>query len=133
MSRSRRRRGWLSLRSSTADVDAWLALRSLPPVTYQRLRDVAIPPLNECIRPGELYRVVTGGKPRWALFACPCGCLSVVTLSLQRVHHPHWAIRETEARRPSIRPSVWRDVGCLSHFLVEDGRVYWVSDIDSQS
>jgi len=76
----------------------------------------------------QFYCVTNADKPKWALFRCPCGCDSVVTLSLQPVHQTHWRLARTHAGRPTLYPSVWRDTGCLSHFWLRDGRISWCFD-----
>lgn len=102
-----------------------------PPVIYPSITSVNKAPRNEDVAPGALYFVVNGNKPKWTLFKCPCGCGKVVTLSLQRVHRPHWRLTRTDAARPTLYPSVWRDKGCMSHFWIRDGRVYWCKDTGS--
>lgn len=78
------------------------------------------------------YVVARNGSGMWALFRCPCGCNEVVTLSLQNAHHPHWTLEMNSSGRPTLYPSIWRDVGCFSHFWVRDGRVHWVPDTGSK-
>jgi len=102
-----------------------------PPVTFPSITSVDKPPRNDDVASGALYFVANGNKPKWSLFKCPCGCGSVVTLSLQHVHHPHWQFSLTHAARPTLYPSVWRDKGCMSHFWIRDGRVYWCADTGS--
>jgi hypothetical protein len=113
------------------DFESWIERQPKPPVRFDRIQDVDSPPTNDAIKETHFYVVSRQGKHRWALFSCPCGCKSVVTLSLQRVHHPHWRVRRSTERRPTLRPSVWRDVGCMSHFFVHDGRIYWCGDTGS--
>lgn len=131
MSRFKALFNWLGFESAEADFDAWVARQPPPPVTYHEINDVASPPPNESVRPGVFIRVMRNDQPKWALFLCPCGCRSVVTLSLQFAHRPHWTVSESKKHRPSMRPSVWRDIGCMSHFWVEDGRIYWCGDTGS--
>lgn len=102
--------------------------RSLPPVYFACTTSVQKPPRNEEIEERTLYYVASSGKPKWSLFQCPCGCGSVVTLSLQTVHMPHWRLTKSVSGYPTLHPSVWRDKGCSSHFWVRDGRVFWCSD-----
>lgn len=120
---------WLRLRSS--DLDTWLSREPLPPLHFTEITDVASPPPEDVVAPGVFYRVLRDDKPKWALFHCPCGCRSVITLSLQCAHRPHWIVRSNKNGRPCLRPSVWRDIGCLSHFIVEDGRIYWCGETGS--
>lgn len=102
--------------------------RPLPPVTYPAVEIVEHPPRNNEITPGTVTIVAPARKPKWSMFLCPCGCRSVITLPLQPAKRPHWAFRKSKAGRPILHPSIWRDVGCLSHFFLEDGRVYWCRD-----
>jgi hypothetical protein len=122
---------WLGLGSAETDFEAWITRQPVPAITFPDIRDVASPPPNEAVQPGVFYRVVRNDQSKWALFLCPCGCRSVITLSLQLAHRPRWTVHASKERRPSMRPSVWRDIGCLSHFWIEDGRVYWCSDTGS--
>ena len=119
---------WLGFRSTDTDFDGWIARQPLPKVTFPKIIDVASPPPNESVQPDVFYRIMRGEQPKWTMFLCPCGCRSVITLSLQFAHRPHWTVGASKKRRPSLRPSVWRDIGCLSHFIVEDGRIYWCGD-----
>jgi hypothetical protein len=107
------------------EVVDWLKRQPLPDVTFAKIQVVEAPPTNDLIHAGEFFRVVRNGQDKWALFLCPCGCSQVITLSLQRVHKPRWGVTAGEEGRPSLWPSIWRDVGCLSHFWIDHGRVYW--------
>ena len=106
-------------------------VESKPPIIFPSITFVDKPPRNQDVAAGQFYYVVNGSKPKWSLFLCPCGCGSVVTLTLQTVHRPHWCLSHTHANRPTVYPSVWRDKGCMSHFLLRDGRVYWCLDTGS--
>lgn len=105
-----------------------LRRRVLPPITYPTLNIVQHPPQNSEITAGTVTIVAPERKPRWSMFLCPCGCKSVITLSLQAAKRPHWTFRKNKSGRPTLNPSIWRDVGCLSHFFLEDGRIYWCND-----
>lgn len=102
--------------------------RPLPTITYPTLKFVQQPPRNDEIAPKTLTIVAPGGKSKWAMFRCPCDCKSVITLPLQATKRPHWTCGKSKAGRPTLYPSIWRDVGCLSHFILEDGRIYWCGD-----
>lgn len=128
MSRFKMPFSWLGSGSNETDFETWIARQPLPAITFPEVRDVASPPSDETVQSGVFYRVMRDDKPKWALFACPCGCNAVITLSLQLAHRPHWNVRTGKGHRPSVRPSVWRDIGCLSHFWIEDGRIYWCGD-----
>ncbi len=104
---------------------SWFRKRPLPPISYPTTNVVQAAPAISAILPGTIVIVAPNNRPRWVMFQCPCNCGTVITLSLQLVHKLNWKVSKSIAGRPSLRPSVWRDVGCLSHFILEDGRVYW--------
>lgn len=104
---------------------SWRRGRRRPPITYPTIFFAESAPQNSEIRPGTVTIVAPKKQPKWALFLCPNGCGAVITLSLQLAHKPHWTVYKSNEGRPTLRPSVWRDVGCLSHFILEDGRIYW--------
>lgn len=81
------------------------------------------PPLGE-VRADRVYVVAPKSIPKWAMLRCPCGCAEVITLSLQSIHDPNWAVKIKHGRA-SLYPSVWRTTGCRSHFWLRDGRVFW--------
>ena len=119
---------WLR-RPRTQEFESWLSRQPKPPITFENLQTVDKPPHNSTVGKGSFYFVVSAKKqPKWVLFQCPCGCGAIVTLSLQKTHTPHWRLRKGRAHRPSLQPSIWRDIGCMSHFWVYDGRIYWCSD-----
>lgn len=99
--------------------------KPLPPIHFQTINIVAKPPKNAEVAAGHLYCVISSRKTKWSLFRCPCGCGSVVTLSLQPIHKPFWKLTKMDSGRPTLHPSVWRNKGCKSHFWIKDGRVFW--------
>jgi hypothetical protein len=107
------------------------ASKALPPVHFSTIEIVSKPPKNNEVVTGALYCTVSADKPKWSLFSCPCGCGDIVTLSLQSAHRPYWKLTKMDSGRPTLYPSVWRDKGCLSHFWVKDGRVFWCDDTGS--
>lgn len=113
------------------DFDRWIARQPQPPLRFENVVRVDVPPEHSAVLSDRFYVVARNRQPKWALFKCPCGCGAVVTLSLQAAHRPHWRLIERSRERPTLSPSIWRDVGCMSHFWVHDGRVYWCSDTGS--
>ena len=116
---------WLRSRRAQGELESWFRQQPLPPLVFAAVNNVELPPRNDEVLTGNFYRVVRKGQAKWALFLCPCGCAEVITLSLQRIHSPRWAVKHNKTGRPTMWPSVWRDIGCLSHFWIDDGRVYW--------
>jgi len=84
-------------------------------------------PSITAIEEEEFYLVKYKRKHIWALFKCPCGCGEVISLSLQKVHPKNWIVKKSRAGRPILYPSVWQNIGCYSHFWINDGKVYWCS------
>jgi hypothetical protein len=75
-------------------------------------------------RAGDLA-LVQRGELRWAVMFCPCGCGDTLRINLDGRAGPAWRVWR-DARGVTIYPSVWRDAGCGSHFIVWDSRV-WLS------
>jgi hypothetical protein len=56
---------------------------------------------------------------------CPCGCGETLQMSLLANVRPRWLLTQHRDGSVSLRPSVWRKVGCRSHFFLVHGRVLW--------
>ena len=55
---------------------------------------------------------------------CPCGCGEKISLNALPDDSPRWRLEEDDGV-PSITPSVWRRVGCRSHFFLREGHIKW--------
>lgn len=72
-------------------------------------------------------RVYAVGNPAWrVVFSCPCGCSDPVDLCLLPNFRPHWRLQIDQARKVTLHPSVWRNTGCRSHYMLKSGRIRWV-------
>jgi|SRR6266487_3443518 len=60
-----------------------------------------------------------------AAMICPCGCGELIQLSLVPDASPYWRIKMHWNKLVSLSPSVWRTIGCRSHFILWRGRIYW--------
>lgn len=70
-------------------------------------------------RPGDVA-IVVRGKPRWLVIRCPDGCGDVVRVNLDKAIGKAWRLyRRNDAI--TLFPSIWRDSGCGSHFIIWDG------------
>ena len=76
-------------------------------------------------RKRTVYLVGEGGDPWFAVFGCPCGCGDLIKLSLLPNERPRWSARGHWTGTVSLAPSVWRQVGCKSHFWMRKGRIRW--------
>ncbi|MGH7207128.1 MAG: DUF6527 family protein [Nitrospiraceae bacterium] len=65
-----------------------------------------------------------GGREKWLLMQCPCGCGQQIALNLMQSHSPRWRVSVQSANHFSIHPSV-DATSCGAHFWLRDGRVIW--------
>jgi hypothetical protein len=66
------------------------------------------------------------GDEDWCVgMRCPCGCGETIELLLIREAKPRWDLLVDPSGRPSLKPSVWLQHGCRSHFWLRRGRVEW--------
>lgn len=80
----------------------------------------------EKILPYKVYVIGEEGYEWTAIFVCPCGCCELVRLNLLRGDdRPTWRVSDDRQRIVTIHPSVWRNIGCKSHFTIRDGLVKW--------
>nr|WP_236840910.1 DUF6527 family protein [Bradyrhizobium sp. CCGE-LA001] len=56
---------------------------------------------------------------------CPCGCGMTIELLVVPEAKPRWDVSIDVKQRPSLKPSVWVQRGCRSHFWLKGGRVQW--------
>lgn len=90
---------------------------------YQLLRvNVALPAQ---LRDRVLYVIEEDGIDEQAALLCPCGCGAVLHLNLLSDERPRWLVAVDQSGRPSLQPSVWRKVGCRSHFWLRHGTIDW--------
>jgi hypothetical protein len=79
---------------------------------------------DDCLRdPGDIV-LVRRGPLRSAVIACPDGCGSVLTINLDPRAGKAWRAY-SERRGFSLYPSVWREGGCGSHFVVWRNQILW--------
>lgn len=82
--------------------------------------------IPKSIELGKIYQVNTENDPWICIFYCPCGCKEKIILNLQTQARPAWKIQTKKDSVPTISPSVYRQIGCKSHFFIQEGRVVWV-------
>jgi hypothetical protein len=71
--------------------------------------------------------VLGEGKHRWFVaLTCPCGCGNTLQVSLLPDSKPRWRLIEhADDGTVTVEPSIWREVGCRSHFFLRRGRIQW--------
>jgi hypothetical protein len=72
--------------------------------------------------PGDAI-LVERGRPRLLLLACPCGCGEQLPVNLDGRAGPAWRYYKNERTGLTIYPSVWRESGCRSHFIIWRDRI----------
>lgn len=77
------------------------------------------------IKDGVLVIAREEGELWAAAFMCPCKCGERIELALAPEVRPFWRLTSVRKKSATLHPSVWRNVGCKSHFWVRNGRIRW--------
>src|SRR5438309_1731714 len=78
--------------------------------------------------PGDAV-LVKRGRPRVLLLMCPCGCGEELAILLDDRAGPAWRFY-LRGGSITVFPSVWRDTGCESHFILWKDRIYLFSPLE---
>lgn len=73
--------------------------------------------------------IIERGVPRSVVFRCPCGCGDVLSINVDQDAGAAWYVRVREGRI-TLMPSVWRENGCQSHFILWNNLVWWCTSDD---
>jgi hypothetical protein len=84
--------------------------------------------MPERLRPRTLYILTEDREPWVASMICPCGCGETLEMNLLTDERPCWRYSVDAKGHPSLEPSVWRKIGCRSHFFLRHGRIEWTPD-----
>ena len=103
----------------------WLWLTSWFQRTPTPLRTVCLEELPEQLDAGTVYVLGEGPHKWFVAMICPCGCGATVQMSLLPDAVPKWKLIEHGDKSISLLPSVWRRVGCRSHFFLRRGFIEW--------
>lgn len=74
-------------------------------------------------RPGDAL-IVRRGVLRSLVMRCPDGCGETLAINLDPRMAKAWRFYERRGQA-TLFPSVWRDSGCESHFIVWRGKILW--------
>jgi hypothetical protein len=91
-----------------------------------RYKSIDVNDFPKDVKPSIVYIVTDGAVPDTLIFKCPCGCDTDIYLNLLKDTRPNWSFYVSKKGKISISPSVWRKVGCRSHFFIRRGRIDWV-------
>ncbi len=68
--------------------------------------------------------IVKRGVLRSIVMLCPCGCREQITINLDKRSAAAWHLYQ-KGKTLTLYPSVWRDNGCCSHFIIWNDRIFW--------
>lgn len=71
---------------------------------------------------GDAVLISRGGHHRCVMLDCPCGCRSSLPINVDPRSGPAWRLY-SPGPMLTLYPSVWRESGCNSHFVVRRGQV----------
>lgn len=92
---------------------------------HQLLKTVHVEELPDQLTANAVYIAGQDGNLWYAAMVCPCGCAETIHISLYPDGHPKWRLTENPDDTISITPSVWRKVGCRSHFFIIHSKIIW--------
>jgi len=75
--------------------------------------------------------VVVRGRPRWLLMRCPDGCGEDISVNLDQRAGKAWRLHDRGTL--SVFPSIWRESGCESHFVIWRNGIWWGYDWELES
>ena len=89
------------------------------------LQTVHLEELPDTLDPKNVYVLGEGQHVWFVAMMCPCGCKETLQMSLLHDAKPKWKLIEHGDGMISLRPSIWRKVGCRSHFFLRRGLIQW--------
>ena len=78
--------------------------------------------------PGDAV-LVDRGRPRLLVLRCPDNCGEELAINVDRKVGKAWRLYNAN-KSLTVFPSIWRDTGCESHFIISRGRVFLFGDRD---
>jgi hypothetical protein len=83
-------------------------------------------------RPGDSV-IIERGILRALILACPCGCTENFPINLDNRVGKAWTFYKTkDIGAISIYPSIWRDDGCESHYIIWRNEIYLFGQSDDE-
>nr|WP_181377251.1 DUF6527 family protein [Ochrobactrum sp. LM19] len=81
--------------------------------------------------PGDTCMVFRS-RPRSIIMACPDGCGETLVINLDRRAEKAWRF-DMRGEGLTLFPSVWREGGCESHFIVWRGHILWCGRFEGEN
>jgi len=114
------------MKKSFAGLWEWIRGRFQPkPI---RFNVVHLEELPDTLDAAAIYIAGEGLHQWFAAMLCPCGCGEILYMNLQEHTRPRWSVVYHGDNTVSLSPSVWRKVGCQSHFFLREGQIVWCED-----
>lgn len=82
----------------------------------------------DIIEPRTIYFAGQNNHLWAAAMRCPCGCGEVIQLNLLKQTRPCWSANRQSNGTINLVPSIWRQKGCRSHFIVRNSKIIWCKD-----
>lgn len=79
------------------------------------------------VKDNTVYVIGENSFVWYLMLRCPCGCGEIIKLNTQEDTYPSWQL-QSRSKLCSITPSIWRVVGCKSHFWLTNGKIKWVKN-----
>lgn len=92
---------------------------------WARITAIRVEELPDRLDSDKLYLVGEGDYLWFAAMVCPCGCGQILYMGLMSDQKPRWTATIHNDNSVSLYPSVWRRIGCESHFWLKRGRILW--------
>lgn len=73
--------------------------------------------------PGDAV-LIERERPRLLLLSCPCGCGELFPINLDERAGPAWRLYRNAKTGLTLYPSVWRESGCCSHYIIWRNKIY---------
>jgi hypothetical protein len=80
--------------------------------------------------PGDVV-LIERATPRWFVISCPCGCGVEHPINLDPRTGPAWRHYVNGPGHFTLYPSVWRESGCKSHYIIWRDRIYFLRSYGS--
>src|SRR4051812_6368813 len=97
------------------------ALKNIP-VTLKAVVESRADVGDQLSEPGDAI-LVRRDRPRWLILRCPCGCGEDIPVNLDSRAGKAWRYYDRGGRGATVFPSIWRDTGCESHFIIWSGHI----------
>lgn len=103
----------------------WLWLASSFRRAPKPLQTVYLEELPGRLDANSVYVLGEGPYKWFVALLCPCGCGAKLQMSLLPDAIPKWQVITHADKSISLHPSIWRKLGCRSHFFLRRGCIEW--------